>query len=736
MTEQQKQPSLIRFEQAVADKNYETACLELLDILSKIDSNFGAVNGIEFTFPEQLQPAYLEQDRTVYFATRMAHAMTELFKDPKLVISQSGALHFLTLQRWINVIFAASPYVNADHILATLNQNEDPYNFADFRLSDSKEALIKFCILYLPESNINLNLDALWNLDRDFCAALAFALQSPRFVGTTQAFSKRGTLLQWFPEKLVQIENLNNLPSAISHDVYMHCSYDIAENKHLVKKALNQVIRRHILTGGFQDREITEIGEINGKPVMVVLLEHFHSSHSIYRTHSTSMIAARERFHLIGIGNDAVDQAGREVFDEFRELKGENIFERLNFIRGICEENKAAVFYMPSIGMDLLPIFASNTRLAPIQVVALGHPATTHSDFIEYVIVEDDYVGSEACFSETLLRLPKDALPYVPSALAPQHVEYKLRENPEVVNIGIASTTMKLNPYFMESLKAIRDRAKVKVHFHFALGQSIGLTHPYVERFIKNYLGDDATAHSHLPYNEYLGVLQGCDMMVNPFPFGNTNGIIDMVTLGLVGVCKTGPEVHEHIDEGLFKRLGLPEWLIAQNADEYVECAIRLAENHAERLALRRHIIENNGLQTLFTGDPSPMGKVLLEKLNEWKTAHLTEKPKKKAATKKTAVKKTTTKKTTEKKETAEKKETVEKPKTVKKAETAKKETAKKETAKKATAKKETVVVEEPAKKAATKKATTAKTAVKAEVKPKSSATAKASTKKTKKTDA
>ena len=42
--------------------------------------------------------------------------------------------------------------------------------------------------------------------------------------------------------------------------------------------------------------------------------------------------------------------------------------------------------------------------------------------------------------------LPKDALPYVPSALAPQHVEYRLRENPEVVNIGIASTTMKLNP--------------------------------------------------------------------------------------------------------------------------------------------------------------------------------------------------------------------------------------------------------------------------------------------------
>lgn len=274
---------------------------------------------------------------------------------------------------------------------------------------------------------------------------------------------------------------------------------------------------------------------------------------------------------------------------------------------------------MPSIGMDITTIFASNTRLAPIQVVALGHPATTHSDFIEYVIVEDDYVGSEDCFSETLLRLPKDALPYVPSALAPEKVDYLFREEPEVVNIGIAATTMKLNPTFLETLRIIRDKAKVNVHFHFALGQSFGITHPYVKWFIEQHLGDSATAHAHAPYNEYLNILRHCDMMLNPFPFGNTNGIIDMVTLGLVGVCKTGAEVHEHIDEGLFKRLGLPEWLITQSVEEYIDCAVRLAENHKERLELRQHIIKTNGLKTLFKGDPSPMGKVLLEKVKALK---------------------------------------------------------------------------------------------------------------------
>ena len=613
---QEKQASLNHLEKEIENRNYEIACRELLRILEKIDRNFGGIEGIEFDYPDQL--SNLQEKRVQYFCTRAANAITNLFTDPNLTISESGALSFIGYQRWLTFIFASSPYINADHILRTYSINPNFEDGSSFNINFSSFA--KFCILYLSESNIAANLNALWNINKELCASLCFALQSPRFIGTDTASYKRSAVLQWFPSKLSEFKNLDKLPFGISHDVYMHCSYDFAENKHDVKRALNKVMRRHLLEQGWKDRDITKLGKRRRKPVMVVLLEHFNSAHSIYRTHSTSMIAARKKFHLVGIGSAAVDQVGRNVFDEFFQIKGgDNLLQRLEFIRGKCEEYGAAVFYMPSIGMDLTTIFASNTRLAPIQAIALGHPATTHSDFIEYVIVEDDYVGSEDCFSETLIRLPKDALPYVPSALAPKKVNYLLRKAPDVVNIGIAATTMKLNPKFLETLRIIRDKAKVKIHFHFALGQSLGITHPYVKWFIEQYLGDSATAHAHAPYHQYLSILHQCDMMLNPFPFGNTNGIIDMVTLGLIGVCKTGDEVHEHIDEGLFKRLGLPEWLIAQSVEEYIDCAVRLAENHKERLELRRHIIKSNGLKTLFKGDPSPMGKVLLEKVKALK---------------------------------------------------------------------------------------------------------------------
>ena len=60
-----------------------------------------------------------------------------------------------------------------------------------------------------------------------------------------------------------------------------------------------------------------------------------------------------------------------------------------------------------------------------------------------------------------------------------------------------------------------------------------------------------------------MAVINNSDLFLNPFPYGNMNGIADMASVGLAGVCRTGPQVHEHIDGGLFRRMGLPEWLIA-----------------------------------------------------------------------------------------------------------------------------------------------------------------------------
>ncbi|EJL0326431.1 cobalt ABC transporter permease, partial [Escherichia coli] len=95
-----------------------------------------------------------------------------------------------------------------------------------------------------------------------------------------------------------------------------------------------------------------------------------------------------------------------------------------------------------------------------------------------------------------------------------------------------------------------------------------------------------------------------CELFVNPFPFGNTNGLVDTVRQGLPGVCMTGPEVHTHIDEGLFRRLGLPETLIARDREEYITAVLSLTETPRLRERLQKYLTENDVEKVLFEGRP------------------------------------------------------------------------------------------------------------------------------------
>ncbi|EJM3584500.1 hypothetical protein NOH06_001036, partial [Salmonella enterica] len=49
-------------------------------------------------------------------------------------------------------------------------------------------------------------------------------------------------------------------------------------------------------------------------------------------------------------------------------------------------------------------------------LVGLGHGASTFCGQINGFVIEEDLVGEESCFSETVIRVPADAMPFVPPA--------------------------------------------------------------------------------------------------------------------------------------------------------------------------------------------------------------------------------------------------------------------------------------------------------------------------------
>jgi hypothetical protein len=602
--------SLEKFESYSFSRDREMGVRELIALLQDLDANYGNVGE---NFHAVALQAVSHQDLNQHIWTRAASAASCLLSDRELFFSPEWRQRVLSSHRWLSALFAATPFRNADHVMRALNLQEDKSDLTKLVVGEAD--LLKFCLLYSPESEVPLDLDALWEADKVLAAGLCLVLLSPRFLGSPAAHSKRELILPWLSERLDQIPDLEELPLGVLHDLYMHCSYADRADKHDIKKPINTLIRRKLKQHGLTDRiKLKEVKK--KKPVMLVVLEWFTSSHSIYRTHSLTLQSAREHFELVAMAYPGcVDDETRRVFDVFVPIEQNiGVVDQLRLIQHEAEKRNAAVCYMPSVGMFPLTMWLANLRVAPLQLMALGHPATTHSDVIDYVVVEEDYVGNEACFSEKLLKLPSDGMPYRPSASAfGLDLVREPHIGPDVVQIAMCATTMKLNPKFLQACARIVDECQQPVHFHFLIGQAQGLTYPNVQRVVHQFLGNHVTVYPHQNYADYMSVISTCDMFINPFPFGNTNGIIDTVSAGLVGVCKTGPEVHEHIDEGLFHRLGLPSWLIADTVNAYVAAAVRLASNHKERVALRKQHAGFGKVDLLFKGRPRYMSDMILQ---------------------------------------------------------------------------------------------------------------------------
>ena len=349
-----------------------------------------------------------------------------------------------------------------------------------------------------------------------------------------------------------------------------------------------------------------------------MVLEWFGSNHSIYRTHSKTIEAMRADFHVIGLGyGKCVDQHVRHVFDQFIEIPEVDMALQLQQVRQLCEQQAVAVIYMVSIGMSPLNIFLSNLRLAPLQATSWGHPATSNSPFIDYYIAERDLVPEPSLFSEQLLWLDPDAMPFrITETMA--HAMAKRQASPSrgVLQIAICASTMKLNPAFLATLVRIVQAAEVPVHVHFLVAGCIGIVYRQISKTIASYLPGISTVYPQLGFDAYMQVIANCDLALNPYPFGNCNGIVDVLLNGVVGVCMQGPHLFESIDQALYRRLGLPDWLIASDEESYVQAALRLIHDEDLRHQLAAQFGTIDSVQALHQGQDSQLSAQLLAKIS------------------------------------------------------------------------------------------------------------------------
>ncbi len=610
--------SVERFESCVYGEKPDEAIAQLSELGALLEER-PSVDLLTLMAPSNAWPRLSRSWLLERFAGRMAAAIVALVGDTGFTLTDERFRHLTASRSLIQHMLGAAPLKNADHVARQFLPIVAEDGTVQLPVTD---AIRRLNIVCNAESRLPLDYSACMRADPIPALNLAISIAGEMLPGSAEAHRNREALLEWLDKALDDQSDLRDIEMHPLLSTYMHCTYAEIEHRHAIKRSINKLVRKTFAGTELADLDpaLTASRRANrARPLMLVVLEAFTDGHSIMRTHSRTLSAARVHFDVVAMClPNAIGDLGREVFTRVIELHEDQGFvPMLAAIREFAESECPNVLYMPSVGMSVLTISVSNLRLAPLQIAGLGHPATTHSECIDYVSVEDDFVGDPGCFSEALLRLPKDGQPYRPSPFM-KPVRPRKKQASGRIDIAVAATLMKLSPSFLKACRNISERSNTPVYFHFLTSGANAVTLLHLAKVARGaWSAANGTVVPHQPYMDYINYLNDMDMFLSPFPFGNTNGIVDAFTVGLPGICKTGREVFERIDGAMFMRAYMPGWMVADTVEEYVEAAVRLANNHEEREALRSYMLEKNVVQRFFEGRPEVFGEMVLDLVKE-----------------------------------------------------------------------------------------------------------------------
>lgn len=290
--------------------------------------------------------------------------------------------------------------------------------------------------------------------------------------------------------------------------------------------------------------------------------------------------------HVIEIG----EWSDEKAVDYLRELKLDIVVDLKGYTGG-----------------SRLGIFAR--RMAPIQISYLGFPATTGSDFLDYII-GDQWVtplGSQSEFSEKILQLPhcyqpNDSKRYLPSQ-ACMHVNdpaYQAWRKAQRAQEGIAedaivlccfNNTYKLHPdvfdVWLNVLKKI-DKAII-----WLLSDK-----PHTEQNLKNYAkqhGVDANRIRFAPrsqFETYLTRYLLADVFVDTLAYNAHTTGSDALWMGLPLITCRGNAFASRVGESLLNNVNLPQ-LVTNNLAEYDSKIVELCMDDEQLKTYSQYLRDN-----------------------------------------------------------------------------------------------------------------------------------------------
>ena len=363
---------LKEFEAFVRERRYNDARPTILKILNSVESGASTFGG-----KASSAEAPSEVD-----ATRFASGMTQILTDTSHEFQLGLFLELNRYKRSLVQTFQVSGYRGTSHFINMLGSTDEKgvstYAIAHlFRL---------FSALSINAMSIEL-FNALLKLEPKYSFPVVLGFLSEQLLCTPEAEEGRSRILAsgsvW--------ENIDPEPFTVVGigTAYMGCSYADAPHKHDIKKCMNKIVRRWLEKTGVKAKPLPQKRKIKHRPKLVTFAEFYNSNHAMHRCYGPSIASLQEHFDTTLLIADT------EINPELSALA--HSVETIRFNEqagGLIEKLQSYepdILYLPSIGMRFSSIAVSNVRIAPIQVMSFGHPATTHSEAMDYAILNEGF---------------------------------------------------------------------------------------------------------------------------------------------------------------------------------------------------------------------------------------------------------------------------------------------------------------------------------------------------------
>lgn len=595
--------SLMALESAVLKGDYTNA-EKIIQLIMKNQR----IGKMEFKLPPKGRSLNQQQtDLEAYqLVERLATLITKMLSDSSYVTSQAMFKEFVLGKRFLSLLFLASSYRNTDHIMRNLG--------LDKRTNYNKEDIRRFLILICPNSNFKLP----WKM---------LSSHMPAEVG--QAYLGIMTAMNVLIEEKAS-ENMNELAALAKELPVM--SYKKPEDLNLIMAAYFGVSN---LTGKdkyelkkwtvknlefFMDQFLSKevkarikrevATKNNEKRTILVIHERYTSSHAMHRCYHGLIAGLKDDFHVVGMSHkEAIDSLAKEDHHEFIEFVDLNDIESI--INNILDVKPDIILY-PSLGMSLYAPLLATQRLAPIQCACPGHPSSSHSDNIDYMLYGQIGVDKsliQAHFKEKVIEMR--GLP--PMACNEFVLEAFVAD--DVYKICVNGVIPKVSFELIDVCQRITAGTDKKIEFQFFLGSSkLDLEYYAGMSALRRYL-PNAKIHHYSDYNTYMNVLAQCHFAIPTFPFGGSNSNMDCIRLKLPKLFIVDERVFVgYTDLQIWNDLGIMTGY-CKSVDDLVERSILLIEDESELEMMKKSLdsfdLEAYNRQTTTNKLDSQMSEVL-----------------------------------------------------------------------------------------------------------------------------